>query len=78
MMIRLILDEAADDCVRECMKISCAANIGTVIQEALTVYRSVLKAEEALTVAVDMLAKLGMDEPDIEVKDVSYDEPRTV
>jgi hypothetical protein len=78
MMIRLILDRAADECVQECMKLSCAANVGTVIQEALTAYRCLLQGEEALGNLLSHLEQLTVGAPNIEVTEKIYDEPRTV
>jgi len=78
MMIRLILDESADKCVRECMKLSLAANVGQLIQEALITYRAVMLAGDAFEQAADVFARLGADGPDIEIKEAIYDEPGTV
>lgn len=78
MMIRLIFDEAADECVRECMKLSLAPNVGQLIQEALVTYRAVMLAGDAFEQTADMFARLGAREPDIAIKEVIYDEPRTV
>lgn len=73
MMIRLILDEAADECVRELMRLTAAEDVGTVFQEALTVYRAVVHAGDAFEKAADVFAKLGTNQPDIAVTEHAYE-----
>jgi hypothetical protein len=73
MMIRLILDEAADKCVRELMDLTAAENVGVVFQEALTIYRAVVHAGDAFEKAADVFARLGNDQPDIEVTEHAYE-----
>jgi len=56
MMIRLILDKAADECVQECMKLTKTKNVGDLIAKALATFRELHKTQALLE---ELASKMG-------------------
>jgi hypothetical protein len=58
MMIRLILDQGADECLQEAMKLSGLATAGEVFSDALGTYLALMRATDEMMRIAQWIEKL--------------------